>query len=67
MQAGEKDKEDNLVDAFGPHKTEAISNAELLPLKSVLAEKAASDALDGYGYYLYVYTKHVFKTAAECI
>jgi len=44
-----------VVDALGPHEIATMSNAELHPLKKVLSERADCGALDGYGYYLYVY------------
>lgn len=51
-QAGEKDKEDNLVDAFGSEDATSIKNEELSALKRDLASKASADKLDGFGYYL---------------
>ena len=53
-QAGEKDREDNMVDALGPHEIAAMENAELHGLRRALADRCAEKRLDGYGYYLYV-------------
>lgn len=52
MQAGEKDKDDNIVDALGPHEVASMENAELHGLKRQLAERHADKRLDGYGYYM---------------
>ena len=53
-QAGEKDKEDNMVDALGPDDATAMKNEELNALKNELAIRAGSNQLDGFGYYLWV-------------
>ncbi len=54
LQAGEKDKEDDMIDALGAHEIAGMRNAELSELKRQLAERHDSGKLDGYGYYLYV-------------
>lgn len=51
-QAGEKDREDDTVDALGPHEMVGMKNHELHGLKRRLAEREAQQELDGYGYYL---------------
>jgi anaphase-promoting complex subunit 8 len=51
--AGEKQKEDEKVDAIGSDEASRMENEELLPLKRELAERAAASQLDSYGYYLY--------------
>jgi hypothetical protein len=52
LQAGEKDKEDDTVDALGPHEMAGMKNTELPDLKRRLAERETHQELDGYGYYL---------------
>lgn len=59
MQAGEKEKEDNMVDALGPHEIATMENAELHSLRRQLAERHAGKNMDGYGYYLYVTILHL--------
>ena len=51
-QAGEKDKEDNMVDALGPDDATSMKNEELHSLKKELAIREGSNHLDGFGYYL---------------
>ncbi|CAI8009131.1 Cell division cycle protein 23 homolog, partial [Geodia barretti] len=51
--AGEKQKEDERVDAIGPDEERRMENEELLSLKRELAERAGAKTLDSYGYYLY--------------
>lgn len=51
-QAGEKDKEDNTIDALGPNEMVGMKNVELHDLKRRLAEREERQELDGYGYYL---------------
>jgi anaphase-promoting complex subunit 8 len=50
--AGEKQKEDERVDAIGPDEERRMENEELLSLKRELAERAGAKTLDSYGYYL---------------
>ena len=52
FQAGEKDKEDNLIDAWGPEDATSMKNEELDSLKTELAVRAVAKQLDGFGYYL---------------
>ena len=52
LQAGEKDKEDNTIDALGPNEMVGMKNVELHDLKRRLAERETRQELDGYGYYL---------------
>ena len=41
-----------MVDALGPDDAASIKNEELNSLKNELALRAASNQLDGFGYYL---------------
>ncbi len=52
VQAGEKDKEDNMVEALGPEDQSSLTNAELCTLRTQLTERAHNNQLDGFGYYL---------------
>lgn len=51
--AGEKSKEDNMVDAIGEDEVTGIKNEEISSLKEELRELANGGRLDAYGYYLY--------------
>ena len=51
-QAGEKDKEDGMVDALGPNEVVGMKNVELHGLKRQLAERDDGEGLDGYACYL---------------
>ena len=53
-QAGEKTKEDNMVDAIGQDEVAGIKNEEISSLKEELRELTNSGRLDAYGYYLLV-------------
>lgn len=50
---GEKNKEDNMVDAIGEDEVGGIKNEEIPILKEEVRELANSGRLDAYGYYLY--------------
>jgi len=52
VQAGEKNREDNLVDAVGEDETQDIKNEDMVGVKEELAILANNGTLDGYGYYL---------------
>ena len=52
FEAGEKDKEDNMVDALGPEDATSMKNEELNSLKTELAVRDIAKQLDGFGYYL---------------
>ena len=54
VQAGERDKEDDIIDTLGAHELAGLKNAELCGLKQSLGERHDSGKLDGYGCYLYV-------------
>lgn len=54
LQAGEKSKEDNTVDAIGEDEVTGIKNEEISSLKEELRELANGGRLDAYGYYLLV-------------
>lgn len=51
---GEKNKEDNMVDAIGEDEVSGIKNEEIPILKEEVRELANSGRLDAYGYYLLV-------------
>ena len=52
VQAGEKNREDNLVDAVGEDEIRDIKNEDMVGVKEELAILANNMTLDGYGYYL---------------
>ena len=52
FKAGEKDREDNMVDALGPDDATSIKNEELNSLKTELAVREVAKQLDGFCYYL---------------
>lgn len=54
MQAGEKSKEDNMVDAIGEDEVVGIKNEEIPVLKEEIRDLANNGRLDAYGYYLSV-------------
>lgn len=53
-QAGEKNKEDNMVDAIGEDEVAGVKNEEIPALKEDLASLANNGRLDAYGHYLLV-------------
>ena len=52
VQAGEKNKEDNLVDAIGEDEVQDIKNEEMVAVKEELTTLANNGTLDSYGHYL---------------
>ena len=56
---GEKNKEDNMVDAIGEDEVGGIKNEEIPILKEEVRELANSGRLDAYGYYLLVELCHL--------
>ncbi len=52
LQAGEKDKEDNMVETLGPGDQYSLQNAELCLLRTELVKRVETNQLDGFGYYL---------------
>jgi len=52
VQAGEKNKEDNLVDAIGEDEIRDVKNEEMIGIKEELTTLVDNGTLDGYGYYL---------------
>ncbi|XP_065919485.1 cell division cycle protein 23 homolog [Dysidea avara] len=51
--AGEKNKEDNLVDAIGEDEVQDIKNEEMVAVKEELTTLANNGTLDSYGHYLF--------------